>query len=112
MLNGSKGCFDSGLCFAFAKHNLPQNDKMTLYFELRLAARFEGGTTPFSGCSFSIGSERLCSGLSPAEENCGPASGTVNPCAVYMASSTVEPLFAAATANTPCGTPFVKAVAM
>src|SRR5271154_2188198 len=89
-----------------------QHDKMTLYFELRLAARFEGGTTPFSGRSFSIGSERLCSGLSPAEENCGPASATVKPCAVYMASSNVEPLFAAATANTPCGTPLVKAVAM
>jgi hypothetical protein len=28
-----------------------------IYFELRLAF-FEGGTMPFSGCSFSTGSER------------------------------------------------------
>ena len=70
------------------------------YFELRLAARFEGGI-PLSGFSFSIGSESLCNGLSPAEDNCGPVSGTVKPCAVNVASLKVVPDFAAATANTP-----------
>ena len=49
------------------------------YFELRFAAFFEGGITPFSGLSFSITSVRWCNGLSFAEENCGPASGTVKP---------------------------------
>lgn len=67
---------------------------------------------PFSGRSFSIGSESLCSGLSPAEDNCGPVSGTVNPCAVFVASLKVDPTFAAATANTPWGTPLLNAVAM
>src|ERR1700683_2135257 len=83
-----------------------------IYFALFLAARFEGGTMPFSGRSFSIGSERLCNGLSFAEENCGPVSGTVSPCAVYIASLNFVPDFVPATANTPCGTPLLKAVAM
>jgi hypothetical protein len=84
-----------------------------LYFELLLAARCEGGTMPLSGISFSILSERWCNGLSAAEENCGPALvGAVNPSAVYVASLKVVPDLAAATANTPCGTPLLKAVAM
>jgi len=85
---------------------------LMFYFEL-LAARREGGTMPRSGISLSILSERWCSGLSPAEDSCGPAlTGAVRPCAVYVASLKVVPDLAAATANTPCGTPSVKAVAM
>ena len=56
------------------------------YFALFFAARREGGITPFSGLSFSILSESLCSGLSPAEDRIAPSVGTVNPCAVYIAS--------------------------
>lgn len=81
------------------------------YFELRFD-RLVGGTIPFSGRSCSIGSERWCSGLSSADDSCGPASGTVNPCAVFMASLYVEPDFAAATAKMPWGVPLLKAVAM
>ena len=66
---------------------------------------------PFSGFSLSIFSERLCSGLSPTDDNCRPADIAVNPCAVYVASLNVAPDAADATANTPCGTPLVNAVA-
>jgi len=87
-------------------------EALRFYFELRFAARFEGGTTPFSGRSFSITSESLCSGLSPAEDDCGPVSGTLSPCATFIASLKVDPDFAAATANTPCGFPLLKTVAI
>src|ERR1700733_6979760 len=60
-------------CPALAKDGA-QDKIVIFYFELRLSTRFDGGTTPFSGRSFSIASERLWSGFSPAEENCGPAS--------------------------------------
>ena len=56
------------------------------YFALRLAARREGGVTPFSGSSFSILSESLWRGLSPAEVSTAPCADTVNPCAVNIAS--------------------------
>src|SRR3974390_2673997 len=77
-----------------------------------LLPRSPGGTTPFSGCSFSIFSESLCRGLSPLEDNTAGSAGAVNPCAVNIASLEVEPDFAAATAKTPCATPLLNAVAM
>ena len=46
----------------------------------RYLLRRNGGITPFSGGSFSIRSDILCSGLSPADDNCGPAVATVSPC--------------------------------
>src|ERR1700722_20897375 len=82
-----------------------------IYFALRLA-RFAGGFPPFSGTSCSILSDNLCNALSPFEESPAPSVGTLNPCAVYVASLNVDPDFAAATSNTPCGTPLLKTVAM
>src|SRR5579863_5626459 len=82
------------------------------YFELSFAARLDGGITPFSGRSFSIASERLCSGRSCAEESCGPAVATVRFVAVYIASLKAAPSLALATAYTPCGVPLLNTVAM
>src|ERR1022692_2145575 len=86
----------------------PRSSPTPSFYFAFLFAFFDGGTTPFSGCSLSIGSDKSCSGLSSTEENCGPFSATVKPCAVYIDSLNVLPDFAAATANTPCGTPLVS----
>ena len=51
------------------------------YFECRLLG-CGGGVTPFSGRSLSITSDILCSGLSPADDNCRPAAVTESPCPV------------------------------
>ena len=58
-------------------HQASTGRRRSNHFTLLLALRRDGGITPFSGTSFSIVSDSLCSGLSPTDDNCRPAAFAV-----------------------------------